>query len=200
MVDEVWHYGHLIQNKVIRGSCMNVQIETARLILKNYNENDLGNIRKLKSDPMVWKFSTKVSTTKLGDAKIHLESVLKNYAENKCDFQSLFLKDTGEYIGEAGILSSNKQNNRSVLGYNLLHRFWANGYATEITKALVKHLFEVEKVERIEALVGDGNGASRKVLEKAGFIQEGLLRNFAYIDNRYINVYYYGIIKHDYIV
>jgi len=43
------------------------------------------------------------------------------------------------------------------------------------------------------------NVSSRKVLEKSGFIQEGLLRNFAYLDNRYINVYYYGIIKDDYV-
>lgn len=178
---------------------MNIQIETERLILKNYSENDLGNIRKLKSDPMVWKFSTKFATTKLEDAKIHIESVLKNYAENKYDFEALFLKDTGEYIGEAGILSFNKQSNRVVLGYNLISRFWGKGYATEITKALVKHLFIVEKVERIEALAGEGNIASRKVLENSGFINEGLLRNFAYIDNSYINVYYYGIIKDDYL-
>ena len=101
---------------------MNIQIETARLILKNYSENDLGNVHKLKSDNMVWKFSTKVATTKLEDAKNHLESVLKNYAENKCEFQSLFLKDTGEYIGEAGVLSYSKECNRVVLGYNLLTR------------------------------------------------------------------------------
>lgn len=187
------------QNRVIGGDCMNIQIETARLILKHYCEDDLGNIHKLKSDPMVWKFSSKVATTKLEDAKIHLESVLKNYDDNKCDFQPLFLKDTGEYIGEAGMLSFNKHCNRSVLGYNLLSEYWTNGYATEITKALVKHLFEVEKVERIEALVCDGNVASTKVLEKSGFIQEGLLRNFAYINKKYVNVFYYGIIKNDYI-
>jgi ribosomal-protein-alanine N-acetyltransferase len=178
---------------------MNIQIETQRLILKNYCENDLKNIRKLKSDPMVWKFSTKCATTKTQDAKVHLESILRNYGENKCEFQAIFLKDTGEYIGEAGILSFNNQNKRSVVGYNLIFDFWANGYATEITKALVKHLFEMEKVERIEALVGDGNGASRKVLEKSGFVQEGLMRNFAYINNKFINVYYYGMIKEDYI-
>ena len=124
---------------------------------------------------------------------------MKNYEKNECDFEALFLNDTGEYIGEAGVLSFNKQCNRVVLGYNLLPEFWGKGYATEITKALVKYSFKVEKVERIEALVGDGNVASRKVLENSGFIQEGLLRNFAYIDNRYINVYYYGIIKDDYL-
>jgi len=178
---------------------MNIKIETQRLILKNYTENELEDVHKLKSDPMVWKFSTKIATTKMGDSKIYLQSVLKNYNESKCDFQALFLRDTGEYIGEAGVLSFNNQNNRTIVGYNLLHRYWGNGYATEIIKGIIKHSFEVEKVERIEALVCDGNVSSRKVLEKSGFIQEGLLRNFAYIDNRYINVYYYGIIKDDYI-
>ena len=61
----------------------------------------------------------------------------------------------------------------------------------------MKHSFEVDKNERIEALVGDGNVASIKVLEKLGFKQEWLLRNFALIDNKYINIYYYEIIKND---
>ncbi|MBB6713434.1 GNAT family N-acetyltransferase [Clostridium gasigenes] len=68
-----------------------------------------------------------------------------------------------------------------------------------MTKALIKYLFEIEKVERIEALVGSGNEASKRVLEKSGFTQEGLLRNFAYINNKFVNVYYYGIIKDDYL-
>ncbi|MBB6624172.1 GNAT family N-acetyltransferase [Clostridium gasigenes] len=177
---------------------MNIKIETERLILKNYNEEDLQNICSLKSEPLVWKFSTKVATAKIEDAEIALSGILKNYSENKCDFQGLFLKSTGEYIGEAGILSFNKANNRVVLGYNLLPKYWGNNYTTEITKALIKYLFEIEKVERIEALVGSGNEASKRVLEKSGFIQEGLLRSFAYINNKFVNVYYYGIIKDDY--
>jgi ribosomal-protein-alanine N-acetyltransferase len=43
------------------------------------------------------------------------------------------------------------------------------------------------------------NIASRKVLEKSGFFKEGILRNFAFINNIYKNVCYYGIIKEDYI-
>lgn len=143
-------------------------------------------------------FQSKAASTKIEDTEIYLKSILRNYSENKCDFQALFLKNTGEYIGEAGILSFNTQNNRTVLGYNLLPECWNNGYATEITKALVKYLFETEKVERIEALAVEENVASRKVLEKSRFTLEGLLRNFGYIHNRYINVCYYGIIKSDY--
>ncbi|MBW9158555.1 GNAT family N-acetyltransferase [Clostridium tagluense] len=179
---------------------MTIQIETERLILKNYCENDLENIYRLKSEPSVWKFSNKIATNKIEDSKSSLESLLKNYDKNKRDFQALFLKKSGKYIGEAGILTFNNQNNRAVVGYNLLPEHWNKGYATEITKALVKYLFEDTKTERIEALALDSNTASRKVLEKSGFVLEGLLRNFAYINNRYFNVCYFGIIRHDYII
>ncbi|MBZ9635203.1 GNAT family N-acetyltransferase [Clostridium sp. FP1] len=64
----------------------------------------------------------------------------------------------------------------------------------------MKYLFEDTKTERIEALALDSNTASRKVLEKSGFVLEGLLRNFAYINNRYFNVCYFGMIRHDYII
>ena len=174
------------------------QIKTKRLILRNYIIEDINNVHRLKSEPMVWCFSTNVASSKMEDSEIYLKGILNNYSKNNCAFQALFLKETGEYIGEAGILAHIMPNNRVVVGYNLLPEYWGNGYATEITKALVKYLFGIEKVERIEVLVADGNGASRKVLEKSGFMQEGLLRNFGYIHNRLINVYYYGIIRDDY--
>jgi ribosomal-protein-alanine N-acetyltransferase len=177
---------------------MNILIETERLILKNYTESDLENVYRLKSEPLVWKYSTKTASDDIEESKKYILSLLKNYDENKYNFQALFLKDTREYIGEAGVLSFNQEKTRAVVGYNLLPQYWKNGYATEITKALVKYLFEEEKVERVEALVGEGNVASRKVLEKSGFKIEGLLRHFAYINKEFVNVYYYGIIKSDF--
>lgn len=187
----------MILNKLMGGFKVSIKIETERLILKNYCENDLENMYRLKSEPLVWKFSTKITSNKIEDSKSSLESVLKNYAKNNDDFQALFLKDSGDYIGEAGILTFNNQNNRAVVGYNLLPKYWNNGYATEITKALVKYLFDYTKTERIEALALEANKASRKVLEKSGFVLEGLLRNFTYINNQYSNVCYFGIIRHD---
>jgi RimJ/RimL family protein N-acetyltransferase len=114
------------------------------------------------------------------------------------DFQALILKESGEYIGEAGVLSFIKQNKRAVWGYNLLPEYWGKGYATEITKAAVKFMFDEVMAERIEALVMEENIASKKVLEKSGFIREGLLRNYTNINNRCVNVLYYGMIRDDY--
>lgn len=154
---------------------------------------------KLKTEPLIWKFSNQIATNNFDEANQQLKKVIENYKQNIDTFHAMFLKDTSEYIGEAGVLSFKLPNNRAVVGYNLLPSYWGNGYATEITKALVKYLFIERDAERIEGLVQEENIASRKVLEKNGFSKEGILRNFAFINNTYKNVYYYGIIKEDYI-
>lgn len=177
---------------------LNNQLETERLILRNYRETDLVNLHALKSNSLVWAYSDKEVLTDIEETEKHLDNILQNYNSGKCDFQALFLKNTEEYIGEAGILSFRLNSNRGVLGYNLLPQYWMNGYATEITRALVKYSFEEIKMERIEALVAGGNDTSRKVLEKSGFFLEGVLRNYARINNNYCNVYYYGLISEDY--
>jgi [ribosomal protein S5]-alanine N-acetyltransferase len=128
-----------------------------------------------------------------------LKILCYNYNNNKCEFQALYLKENNEYIGEAGLLSYNPRCKRGVIGYNLHPKYWGLGYATEITKALVRYLYEVLKLERIEALTAESNQASRKVLENSGFILEGTLRNFAYIDNQFLNVMLYGMISQDYL-
>ncbi|RSK28590.1 N-acetyltransferase [Bacillus sp. HMF5848] len=173
-------------------------METNRLLLKNYSKDDLANFHRLKSEPIVWRYSDKKAATDMTETKLALEAVLQNYENSKCDFQALFLKQSMTYIGEAGVLAMSVKNKRAVVGYNILPAFWGQGYATEITKALVRQLFEVEGMERIEALVLEGNMASRKVLEKAGLQQEGLLRHFTCIAGEYKNVCYYGMIRSDY--
>lgn len=175
-----------------------MEIETERLLLRNYSSDDIENLFLLKSEPKVWTYSDKTVVHDLEEVRPIIEAILNNYINNKCGFQALFLKSTKEYVGEAGILSTNSRCNRSVIGYNLLPQYWGYGFATEITKALVSYLFEECDLERIEALAGESNIASRRVLEKSGLKLEGILRNFAYIDNTYINVHYFGMIRGDY--
>ncbi len=177
---------------------MGILIETERLLLKKYSESDLENIYKLKSEPLVWKYSTVAVSTDMNDSIKYLSSLLRNYDDSKFCFEALYLKDSRKYIGEAGVLSFYQHDLRAVVGFNLLPEFWKHGYATEITNGLVKYLFTEMNVERVEALVMEENEASRKVLEKSGFIIEGLLRNFAWINQKFVNVCYYGIIKSDY--
>ncbi|XP_009408784.2 uncharacterized protein LOC103991148 [Musa acuminata AAA Group] len=66
---------------------------------------------------------------------------------------------------------------KGELGYVLATAHWGRGYATAAVKMAVRSVFqEVEGLERVEALVDVDNKGSQRVLEKAGFVREGVLR------------------------
>jgi len=150
------------------------------------------------STPHIWEYSTTSTHENIEQSKQKLEQLITGYENDQLGFNALIDKTSNTFIGEAGILSFNKNVDRCVIGYNLLPSFWNKGYATEISKALIKHAFDKLHAERVEALVMKSNIASCKVLEKSGMMQEGILRNFTKINRNYHDVCYYGIILEDY--
>jgi len=175
-----------------------MNIETSRLLLKNYSIDDFNSFFLLKSTEEVWEYSTFTSYQNEEKALTDFQTMLNNLVSNPYQFGALFTKDSNAFIGEAGIISLNKNANKCVIGYNLLPDYWGKGYATEITQALVTYAFETLHIERVEALAMPLNRASCKVLEKSGFTLEGTLRHFTKIRDVYHDVCYYSIISSDY--
>lgn len=172
-------------------------IETNRLILREYSNEDIDDYYKLKSCKEVWKFSTYIPIKDYESAKRQLHDLIESKTEKDIGFCAIIDKKSNEYIGEAGILSFNRVADRCVIGYNLLPEYWNNGFATEITKELIKYAFKNLSTERVEALAMNSNVASVRVLEKSGMKKEGVLRHFAKLNGTYYDVCYYGIIKED---
>ncbi|KAF3786135.1 hypothetical protein EJ110_NYTH26082 [Nymphaea thermarum] len=70
---------------------------------------------------------------------------------------------------------------RGEIGYALAYEHWGKGIATEALKMAVSAIFsEFPEIQRIDAVVIDWNVGSQKVLEKTGFVKEGLLRKQSY--------------------
>ncbi|KAJ0093433.1 hypothetical protein Patl1_25344 [Pistacia atlantica] len=68
---------------------------------------------------------------------------------------------------------------RGELGYALASNYWGKGIATQAVKMVAKTIFdEWPHLERLEALVDVENVGSQRVLEKAGFKKEGVLRKY----------------------
>ncbi|OMP03996.1 hypothetical protein CCACVL1_02216 [Corchorus capsularis] len=78
-------------------------------------------------------------------------------------------------------VTSNSGNNRcrGELGYVLASKYWGKGIVTRAVKMVADTIFEEwPHLERLEALVDVENVGSQKVLEKAGFQKEGVLRKY----------------------
>ncbi len=94
----------------------------------------------------------------------------------------------GELVGGIGLDVQGDVFKRSAeIGYWLGHAAWGKGIATEAVQALVGHAFREFDVVRLYAGVFEGNEASARVLEKAGFALEGRLRSAIWKDGQLLD-------------
>ena len=81
------------------------------------------------------------------------------------------------------------------LGYWLGDSYWGKGYMTEVVKAVIPYAFETFGLHRLEACQFGWNGASGKVLEKAGFRLEGCLREAICKEGEFTDRLIYGLLR-----
>lgn len=83
------------------------------------------------------------------------------------------------------------------LGYLLRTDEWSKGIMTEATRQICKIAFRELNIIRITGLIYEPNISSRRVLEKNGFILEGIMRNAVAKDENIYNLCVYGKLKTD---
>ena len=83
------------------------------------------------------------------------------------------------------------------IGYWLGEKFAGRGYMVEALDLLARHAFETMRLHRIEAACIPDNRRSVRVLEKAGFTREGLLRSYLKINGAWQDHYLYAMIADD---
>eukprot|EP01112_Ceratiomyxa_fruticulosa_P015956 TRINITY_DN4781_c0_g1_i1.p1 TRINITY_DN4781_c0_g1~~TRINITY_DN4781_c0_g1_i1.p1 ORF type:complete len:183 (-),score=33.44 TRINITY_DN4781_c0_g1_i1:331-879(-) len=103
------------------------------------------------------------------------------------------LKD--EAIGCLGVQFKNDVYFRSAeIGYWIGKKYWGRGIVTKCVKVVTKYVLENFDICRIFAEVSENNVGSSKVLEKAGFIQEGRLRKAITKDGKTYDALMYSIV------
>jgi RimJ/RimL family protein N-acetyltransferase len=88
----------------------------------------------------------------------------------------LLIVEEQTIVGGASLTNYDPLRARVEIGYWLLTEGRGRGIATRVARALAMHAFYIG-LERVEAVVRPANVASIRVLERAGFTREGLLRS-----------------------
>ncbi|MCB0572882.1 MAG: GNAT family N-acetyltransferase [Phaeodactylibacter sp.] len=112
------------------------------------------------------------------------------------DMESIFAIDVeGQAVGSIGLIFQPDVYSISAeLGYWLGEEFWGRGIATSAVGKMVQHAFSDLKLHRVFARVFSNNGASRRVLEKAGFRLEGNAREAVMKNGKVLNLLTFGIL------
>jgi ribosomal-protein-alanine N-acetyltransferase len=103
-------------------------------------------------------------------------------------------KETLESTGVMSIYFYKPEHNKAEVGFWLLPQYWNKGFASEALKAVIEYWKNEKKLHRLEGFVEEGNKASSKLLEKAGFAYEGTMRDCEIKEGKYISLLIYGLI------
>src|SRR6266446_8223674 len=147
---------------------MKVILETDRLFLREYVEEDAEAFFKLNSDPEVLRFVPDKRLLNVEQARqILIDHPIADYLKYGFGRGACILKNTGEQIGFAGLKYLEELGEVDV-AYRLLPKYWGQGLATEAALAAVRFGFADLDLKRIIGLVMPENIASVRVLEKTG--------------------------------
>jgi [ribosomal protein S5]-alanine N-acetyltransferase len=105
---------------------------------------------------------------------------------------------TDSAIGGIGIKPGEDISTHTAeIGYWLGEEYWGQGIISEALPAFTNWVWRNREVERLWAGVFDGNGASRRLLEKAGYRYEGLMRGHVRKEGIVKDLHIYGITRAD---
>jgi RimJ/RimL family protein N-acetyltransferase len=146
-------------------------LETPRLVIRQFTEDDADNLFNLDSDPEVMRYLTGGRPTpreQIRDRVIPFHLAVYQRLDRLGTWAAESTA-TGEFLGWFHFRPGPDNDITNVdLGYRLRRSAWNKGYATEGSRALIRMGFTDLGVERVFAHAMTANAASRRVMEKCG--------------------------------
>lgn len=172
-----------------------MQIETKRLIIRDFKEKDAVGLYEYLSVPQVNCFSSE-KVNSFNEAIQKVKEKQKEGTYGSC--YAVCLRDSDFIIGEVFMMKEDIDT--YSVGWNFNLNYGGKGYASEAAEGVFNYLF-ANNARRIYAYTEDDNVSSRKLCERLGMRKEGLFLEFiSFINNadgtpHYENTYQYAILK-----
>lgn len=146
-----------------------VILTTDRLTLRPWSELDLNDLYEYASVDGVGQMAGWNPHRSMEESKEILQSFIKHK-------KTFALEHDGKIIGSLGIEEYNEKNYPELanlqgreIGYVLSKDYWGQGLMPEAVQAVIRYLFDVERLDFIIVGHFDRNDRSRRVIEKCGF-------------------------------
>ncbi|MEM7184764.1 MAG: GNAT family protein [Spirochaetota bacterium] len=163
------------------------------LCLRRFSLSDAEEYARLANNYNIWRFlrdEFPYPYTKQEAAKYIKEQIAQNpNTYLAIEFEKTLMGDIHIHP-QADILRFS-----GFLGFWLGEEYWGKGFMTEVLKTMVNHIFSNTNLMRIVARVFANNPGSIKVLQKAGFQQEGLFPKAVYKEGIFIDQHQFSIVK-----
>lgn len=154
-----------------------MNLETKRLIIRKWTENDAADLYKYAKDPAVGPIAGWPPHKSIDESR----EIIKNVLSGNQSFAICFKTD-GKAIGAIelklnGHTDMTSSDDECELGYWLGKPFWGQGIASEAAQEIIRYGFEDIGMKKIWCGYYDGNIKSKRVQEKCGFKHQWTTQN-----------------------
>jgi ribosomal-protein-alanine N-acetyltransferase len=172
------------------------RLDTKRLILRRLQETDSQALFRILANNEVTRYYDDSAFTHVSQASDQIKSWENGFIYKRCIRWGIVHKADGVLIGTCGYYAIHPWHMRASIGYELDHQFWHQGLMTEALNAIIDLGFQEMNLNRIDALVMPDNISSLRLLEKIGFKNEGLLREYEnWGDKGFTDLYIFSLLR-----
>lgn len=150
-----------------------------------------------RQDPVTRLFNPLMNQT-LDELRVRLNEACSDWKlfDAKDSF-FWFVSEEKQIVGTASLQNINRMMLTAEVGYGVFPGFRGKGLAVQIVNRLTTDAFCHTNLRKLIAFVHEKNAPSRRVLEKNGYVQEGLLREHYLVNGAPVNETVYGVLRRE---
>lgn len=165
--------------------------KAGEITLRRFTEDDIGGIMAWAGDDQVMVTTPMATLQSDEDARRYYDATIVKHPWYRA------ICVDGEVAGAVYVTPAAAAGVHAVradLSYALAQEYWGRGITTRATAMAMAEAVRELRLARVQAYALDTNLPSQRVLEKCGFMREGLLRNFVHLRGSIRSVYVYSLI------
>lgn len=176
-------------------------LETERLILRDYREDDFEEYYRLKSDSGTMYYLQDIQLHTREEACEDFQKVLEDRKrpDRKFYFLHVELKDSHKQVGSVGytVTGDTPVGKMVGAGYFIYPKFWGKGYTTEAFGRVLEYAFSEGNVYKVSTGCLAENAGSERVMQKCGMIREAEHIDYEWHDGKMKTRREYRLLKRE---
>lgn len=172
-------------------------LETNRLVLRQLTVDDSENWFKNLSDDEVAVLIGMEPLENVEDSRSIINSFIDRYEKKNGMAWAITSKEDESFIGTCSYEKIDRHNLSGEIGYDLLKKYWGHGFMAEALSAVIDYGFESLRLNRIEAHTAAINSASRNLLRRLGFFEEGIYRESSFFRGEFRDDCQYSLLRRE---
>lgn len=174
-----------------------MELITPRLILREFRESDFGAFRELEAHPETYRYET--TSPSKQKTREYLEKAQLDVSQSpRTRYRLAVTNLTQDCVRGRVTLGLNNDSIREwEIGWAIHPAEWGKGIATEAAQCVLEFAFAQLNAHRVVAFSHAENAASRRVMQKLGMRQEGLLRETRFWQGQWSDEVVYSILDRE---